>query len=105
MRRQLTCPACKEAVQNVKLDDGQVLCPHCDHLMFVYRAPGEDFTPAEFTNLLHTRGNAAAEVAKLWFPRSDGKITRMSIIEAGIFIFWLWPKLALIFKKDEVDGS
>lgn len=105
-RSAMTCPNCKSLLsKKVKIDAGQVLCPVCDHLMFIYRFPGEDFTPAEFTKLLESRGKDAIDAVRNWFPNDRGKVTRLSSIEAGFFIAWMWPFLAQIFKSDDQPES
>lgn len=102
----MTYPNCKSLLsKKVKIDAGQVLCPVCDHLMFIYRFPGEDFTPAEFTKLLESRGKDAIDAVRNWFPNDRGKVTRLSSIEAGFFIAWMWPFLANIFKQDDQPES
>jgi DNA-directed RNA polymerase subunit RPC12/RpoP len=97
MMNKLTCPACKRPVGSVAIQDGEIRCPHCEHVMFVYRQPGEQFTPGEFMKLLDgKRGHDAGNQAAAWF--NGGR--RMRMIKGGLFVAWLWPQLAAIFKGD-----
>jgi DNA-directed RNA polymerase subunit RPC12/RpoP len=95
------CPACRVHFADVAIRGGALRCPSCDIRLFQFVRPGDDpaMTPAQFMQLIDTRGIELGQAARRWMRGGALK----TLIASGVFVSFIWPHLASTLEGK--DGS